>query len=458
VKADRTAMDQAQQPIWNGVNEGDLGPPESTTAPTHDQILARLPGHLRPVYEELQTKSAKSRAELAKAQQEVQASNLEGAGRIAVTVAENGYSPAAFGTGLDAAEALGYLTPEQKAAYKVRVQDRPDQIKTVTDEIINLSKGSRDTRLAAMPKFGTRSQESDIFNEQTGEVTDYGTPKTPQPTLASLAVLAAQGDKGAQAAIRILKPPKDGTAGEQSKADIADAVQGMIDGNVPPLLPGRASTAYTAMLAEAQRRGYNLAGAATDWMATQKHIATMNGSQQLRLNQAINALPELLDSVEGLAKQWDAGRFPILNKANMVAATNGAYGKDAAIIANKLKTQIADVVGDLGSVYMGGNSPTDHAMKLAETALNENWDHDVLISMVQQAKSNVHIRKNSINNTGVAGASADNPYMPAAPAQAPPPPPAPVSVTSPSGQVFYYQTKAAADAAVAKAKAAGLWK
>jgi hypothetical protein len=48
--------------------------------------------------------------------------------------------------------------------------------------------------------------------------------------------------------------------------------------------------------------------------ATQKHIATMNGAQQLRLNQAINALPEMLDSVDALASKWKGGRFPILNK------------------------------------------------------------------------------------------------------------------------------------------------
>jgi methyl-accepting chemotaxis protein len=128
-------------------------------------------------------------------------------------------------------------------------------------------------------------------------------------------------------------------------------------GTLPPQLPGRASKEYVAIMAEAKRQGFDLASAATDWTATQKHIATMNGAQQLRLNQSINALPDMLDSVDALASKWKGGKFPILNKANLALAKGGAYGSDVASIANQLDAQIADVTADLGNVYMGGNSP-----------------------------------------------------------------------------------------------------
>jgi hypothetical protein len=53
--------------------------------------------------------------------------------------------------------------------------------------------------------------------------------------------------------------------------------------------------------------------------------------------------------------------------------------------------------------------------------LSADWDEKVLHDMVALAKKNVTIRQNSIRNTGVAGASEDNPYAPpaapAAPAQ-----------------------------------------
>ena len=63
---------------------------------------------------------------------------------------------------------------------------------------------------------------------------------------------------------------------------------------------------------------------------------------------------------------------------------------------------------------MGGNSPTDHALQLAGKNLSEDWDEKVLLDAVDRARKNVQIRRNSINNTGVAGASANNPYAPPA--------------------------------------------
>lgn len=209
-----------------------------------------------------------------------------------------------------------------------------------------------------------------------------------------------------------------------ASSDVSDAVTGMREGTLPPQLPGRASKEYVALLGEAKRQGYDLAGAATDWAATQKHVATMNGAQQLRLNQAVNALPEMLDSVDSLATQWKGGKFPILNKVNLALAKGGAFGPEASSIANQLDAQIADVTADLGNVYMGGNSPTDHALSLAEKSLKGDWDEKVIHDMVKLAKQNVQIRRNSINNTGVAGASADNPYGNQRPPAAPSAPPA----------------------------------
>jgi hypothetical protein len=165
-------------------------------------------------------------------------------------------------------------------------------------------------------------------------------------------------------------------------------------------------------------QGYNVSRAVTDWKATQRYLASRNSTPQLKLSQSINALPDLLDSVDALAAKWKGGRFPILNKANLALAKGGTYGPEVASIANQLDTQIADVISDLGVVYMGGNSPTDHALGLASKSLSGEWDQRVLHDMVKLAKSNVVIRRNSINNTGVAGASEDNPYAP--PVVAPP--------------------------------------
>jgi hypothetical protein len=292
--------------------------------------------------------------------------------------------------------------------FKTAETPKPTLVET-TDE-----KG-HSIRKAVIPK------EGDVYPmpEKTGTAPNVGSfedylVRTYGQNPTSAQILKARKDYQ-QADDR--PPAATGLSGD-GISDIKEAVRGMKDGTIPPQLPGRASKDYTAIMAEAHRQGYDLAGAATDWAATQKHIATMNGAQQLRLNQAINALPDMLDSVDALASKWKAGRYPLLNKANLALAKGGAYGQQAASIANQLDAQIADVVADLGNVYMGGNSPTDHALGLAGRSLKAEWDEKTLHDMVKLAKANVQIRRNSINNTGVQGASPENPYAP---------PPAPVT-------------------------------
>jgi hypothetical protein len=202
---------------------------------------------------------------------------------------------------------------------------------------------------------------------------------------------------------------------DDASANVKEMVTGMINGTVPPVLPGRASPLYVQIVAEANRRGFNLTSAAQDWQATSRTLTTMNGPQQLRLRQSIGALPGMLDEVEKFAKQWKAGKFPPLNAAQLALAQNGALGTSAATIAASLEAQIADVVADLGNVYMGGNSPTDHALELAGKSLKANWDEKVLLRMIDLARRNVKIRQNSMANVGVAGASVNNPYAPTVP-------------------------------------------
>jgi hypothetical protein len=214
------------------------------------------------------------------------------------------------------------------------------------------------------------------------------------------------------------KPTAAAAGSADAVSNAKEQVAGMMDGSLPPVLPGRQTKEYNEIMAEAHRQGYNLTQAVIDWNATQKHISTLNNAQQTRLSQSINALPELLDSVDALASQWKGGRFPALNRANLALAKNGAFGEDVATIARQLDSQIADVTADLGNVYMGGNSPTDHALELAGKSLSGEWSEKVLHDMVKLARSNVTIRQNSIKNTGVAGASPHNPYVPPAAAPA----------------------------------------
>jgi hypothetical protein len=246
------------------------------------------------------------------------------------------------------------------------------------------------------------------------------------------------------------KRPVVNVSAANAVSDVKEAVTGMREGTIPPQLPGRASKEYTAMMAEAHRQGYDLAKAATDWSATQKHFATLNGAQQTRIRQAVDTAYHSLDVIDDLADQWKGGRFPALNRATLTAAKNGVMGKDAQLIATQLDAQITDLTSELGNVYMGGNSPTDHALGLASKNLNAAWSNDVLKSMTKLARTNLEIRRNAIANVGAidSGGERTTQAQPAAapPASAKPAPGGQILVTAPDGSKHPFTTQAQADA------------
>lgn len=229
--------------------------------------------------------------------------------------------------------------------------------------------------------------------------------RPPQPTVASLAAQAANGDPAK--ALQLLREQRPAPVGgssvdrDDAKA-IADAI---MSGAQPPEVTGLYRLAGPVR-AELSKQGYDLSKANLDWKATQRHLNTLNGAQQTRLRQAIGTAIDSLDVIEDLSNQWKGGRFPVLNKANLALAKNGAFGQNAASIATQLEGQITDVTSELANAYMGGNSPTDHALQLASKNLNANWDQKVLGDMIKLARTNLTIRRNSIEHAGPITASS----------------------------------------------------
>jgi hypothetical protein len=228
---------------------------------------------------------------------------------------------------------------------------------------------------------------------------------------------ATQAERGT-IALQVKKQMGDAsrspTTGQSGAGDAEAIAEAIIRGEQPPDLKGlyRMGPAVKASLA---KKGYNLANAQLDWQATQKHITTLNSQQQTRMRQAIDNAAHSLDVIEQLADQWKGGKFPILNRGRLAAAKAGALGPQAQQIATALDAQIADVTAELANVYMGGNSPTDHAMQLAAHNLSADWAEPQLRKLIDQQRMNLQIRSNSMSNIGVQGASATNPYAPQTP-------------------------------------------
>ncbi len=189
-------------------------------------------------------------------------------------------------------------------------------------------------------------------------------------------------------------------------------MDGIVAGRTPPELPSRGTNAYTELAAEAERRKFDLSKANQDWLATKKYLNTLNGAQQVRLRQAVEFTDESVQGLRGLIDEWKGGKFPLINKADLALARNGAYGQKAASIATRLEAQIADIQSELGTVYKGGNSSTDESLKLAAENLKKDWSWQVMNDAVDQIQKNLQYRRNSMNNVTASGVSEPNPYPP----------------------------------------------
>ncbi len=180
--------------------------------------------------------------------------------------------------------------------------------------------------------------------------------------------------------------------------------QGLKNGTVSPevLLSSRSTAQGMALQAELEKLGVDGNKLTREWTATKRAIGALNSNSQVRLSEVINKASESLDKVDELNKQWsqNASRWGIkaLNRASLTAAQNGAYGKEAASVAQRLDAQIADVTSELAQGIMGGNSPTDHAFELAKKNLSSNWTQEVLDDSIKQARYNLNLAQNARND------------------------------------------------------------
>lgn len=205
-----------------------------------------------------------------------------------------------------------------------------------------------------------------------------------------------------------------GGAPGSTQNDPKDIAAAIIRGEQPPDLKGlyRSNAAVRAELA---RRGFNLTKAEEDWQATQKYLATLNGSQQTRLRQAVDATKGYLQQVQDIYSQWQkvgaASGWKDFNKASLATAKH--LPGQAGELATRLEARIADLTSELGTVYKGGNSSTDESLKLAAKNLSGDWNERTFNGAVGDILESIRYRENSLK-LPVAGVSQGNAYTPPA--------------------------------------------
>lgn len=241
-------------------------------------------------------------------------------------------------------------------------------------------------------------------------------------------------------------------SGTPSEDDATAIAKGIASGDIPPTSISKNSKYNAPVTAILAKQGTNVAQLTTDWNATQRFYSALDNNAQVRLRQNIGTLQGTLGTVRDLANQWNAGGYPLLNAATRQAALQGALGPDANKIAVLLGQQIADVTGEMGSVLMGGNSPTDHALDLASQNLSADWSYPTLTAALDQLDQNIAFRKNAILQSEPADAG-NNPYFNAGGGTAGAPPtaggaPPPAAPTAPGASAAPAATPTAASIAV----------
>lgn len=218
--------------------------------------------------------------------------------------------------------------------------------------------------------------------------------------------------------------PVGGIASPEA-ADLKATVDGVVSGKIPPtaVMNGRSPRDFQAR-AELARQGFDLSLATQDWTATQKNLASLNTTGQLRLRQAVGFVNESLNKVDELATAWNAGPYPALNQVSLAAALQGANGPAAQSLARQLQSQITDMQSELAVVYKGGNSPTDQGLASASKMLDLSDPKQTILDTTKLIRQNMVYRNNSLSQP-VAGIGPNNAYAPggqgAAPIVAPPP-------------------------------------
>lgn len=347
----------------------------------------------------------------------------------------HGATPESFAFTAALAKANGLVNDQQLSPIIEQIANGGD-VKTLLTQVRGLSEKYKDVaKPVVLPRGGT-------LTSPTGEVIAKG--QEPAKTQAEIALEAAGGDPTTALSLMRapVKPPnaqsesflldrkpvkgafipdaqggkylyngQDVTARvkpipsqaavtlQQGATDAKSIADAIFAGEQPPTVQGLYRLAGPVR-AELAKQGYDMTKANLDWEATKKHLSTLNGAQQTRLRQAIVTASDSLGVIEDLATQWDGGSFPLLNKVNLILAKNGTLGKEAQQIATNLEAQITDVTSELGNVYMGGNSPTDHALSLAGKNLSADWNKDQLLSAIKLARTNLQIRGNSITSSG----------------------------------------------------------
>ena len=403
-------------------------------------LFSHLPGHLIPGAMEGLTKIKKNAADLQETQAKVQGLHADLLGNLASTVQAAGNDPQTFIRGLRLAQSQGIIDGPTATQYAMHaIEGGPDAVKQITDQVI----------------AGSAKQRELITAATAANARMLGANK---PTEASLAVSAAGGNANAQKAIDVLKASK-GTA-EQDDQRYRNIQASLVQKQPVPAadlawargyekqktLGPEASAAaaadrqattiaqQTAQQGRAQAFAEGQAGRKeyTDKVATPYQTALASAQTMRDTVAAAQSGNKVAANLQNLETAMSAIRAQGLNRIN---TTEIGVAANAGSLWDRIQ-------GRIGALVAGKPVPADLQKDMLQFA-------DIL---EKSATMKYQKGRSSLQQVYPGAKLPDESVTPSAPGGAG------VNVTAPNGKVYRFTSQADADAAVAKAKAAGLWK
>jgi hypothetical protein len=228
----------------------------------------------------------------------------------------------------------------------------------------------------------------------------------------------AERERSNRAREKLLATPKSGGGhGAFLPPDDTEAIADAIArGDLPPALTPYRSNA-SAVAAALARRGINVSEQQMNFDAEKKAISSLNSTQQVRLRQTMGTLDHSLDKLDEVYKKWTQvgpkSGFRTLNRAALAAAQQ--MPGETGAVAQELTTLINDLTAETAQIYMGGNSPTDHALKLASENLKADWNDETFKRLLGLMRTQLKFRRQAMGEIRASGTRGDNQYAPPAP-------------------------------------------
>jgi len=206
----------------------------------------------------------------------------------------------------------------------------------------------------------------------------------------------------AEGKLKASKPGSYATA--TSQEDMNSTVEGIANGTTPPDLVKTVSRRdLTTVAGRLAKKGLDLKQLSLNYQAEQSFVKSLNSTQQLRLRQLIPSVQDGIRDLLELNKQFKRTGIKAFNKATLQYYINGGGTKEQQQYAQKFNSQMTVLADEMGSIFMGGNTPTERSLDLAVKLFNSDYNDTAIEASMEQVKRNLGYRASAIESVQPVG-------------------------------------------------------